>query len=75
MRRGVFFIIILVLLSALALAQSPKVYHLKLLAVQEVEGEYQGSDADLFLELKEGSGLSGNRALDKIRHTNIYKVR
>src|SRR3989338_6317052 len=56
MRRGVFFIIILVLLSALALAQSPKVYHLKLLAVQEVEGEYQGSDADLFLELKEGSG-------------------
>src|SRR3989344_5461654 len=56
MRRGVFFIIILILLSALALAQSPKVYHLKLLAVQEVEGEYQGSDADLFLELKEGSG-------------------
>lgn len=31
-------------------------YHLKLLAVQEVGSGYEGSDADLFLELKEGSG-------------------
>ncbi len=31
-------------------------YHLKLLAVQEEGDKYLGSDADLYLELKEGSG-------------------
>ncbi len=31
-------------------------YHLKLLAVQETDEGYQGSGADLYLELKEGSG-------------------
>src|SRR3989344_3326742 len=32
------------------------VYHLKLLAVQEVGDHLEGSNAELFLELKEGSG-------------------
>ena len=40
--------------SALALHQQP--YHLKILAVQEGQDHYQGSDADLYLEIKEGSG-------------------
>ncbi|PIZ50551.1 hypothetical protein COY27_06740 [Candidatus Woesearchaeota archaeon CG_4_10_14_0_2_um_filter_33_13] len=40
--------------SALAVVEQP--YHLKLLAVQESGELYIGSDADLFLELKEGSG-------------------
>lgn len=43
------------LLPPLSEAQASR-YHLKLLAVQEDSGGYQGSDADLFLELKEGSG-------------------
>lgn len=35
-------------------AQEP--YHLKLLAVEEYNSTYRGSDADIYLELKEGSG-------------------
>lgn len=40
--------------SVLAIPQEP--YHLKLLAVREEKGSYVGSEADLYLELKEGSG-------------------
>ncbi len=46
--------IVLILLSEVVLSQEP--YHLKLLAVQEDQHTYKGSDADLYLELKEGSG-------------------
>ncbi|MBI2665285.1 hypothetical protein HYX12_01525 [Candidatus Woesearchaeota archaeon] len=49
-------ITLLVVLSPQILAQEGKQYHLKLLAVQENNGTYEGSDADLFLELKEGTG-------------------
>ncbi len=45
----------LILLSPSLLAQ-PKSYHLKLLAVQETPTGYEGSDADLYLELKPGNG-------------------
>ncbi len=57
MRKGWFVFIVGILLSvtfSLALEKQP--YHLKLLAVQEDGNGYQGSDADLYLELKEGSG-------------------
>lgn len=56
-RRRLFSVIIFLLFlfqSFLALAQEP--YHLKLLAVREENNTYVGSDADLYLELKEGSG-------------------
>ncbi|MBI2102231.1 hypothetical protein HYT55_00185 [Candidatus Woesearchaeota archaeon] len=57
MKKGLCLVTILFCLflfpSALAQAQQ---YHLKLLAVQEEGKGYQGSDADLYLELKEGSG-------------------
>jgi len=46
-------LIILLLLIPLA---SAKQGHLKLLAVKEVNGEYEGSPADLYLELQPGSG-------------------
>ncbi len=50
-----WFLFIVILLSASALAQ--KQYTLKLLAVQENgNGTLTGSGADLFLELKEGTG-------------------
>lgn len=48
------FLIILIILTTTVAAQGP--YHLKLLAVQETDEGFKGSDADLFLELKEGSG-------------------
>ncbi|MEK6969116.1 MAG: S16 family serine protease [Nanoarchaeota archaeon] len=48
------FMFFLFQVSALAAAQEP--YHLKLLAVREENGGYVGSEADLYLELKEGSG-------------------
>lgn len=56
--RGRLFLytIIFTLFIAPALAQNGEVYHLKLLAVQELAGNYSGSEADLFLEIKEGSG-------------------
>src|SRR3989344_813543 len=50
-----FFVLILLLLPLVsALNEEP--YHLKLLAVQENETGYIGSQADLYLELREGSG-------------------
>jgi uncharacterized protein len=57
LKRGSWmFILLLVLSSTLVLAQNGKQYHLKLLAVQEDGTHLSGSDADLYLELKEGSG-------------------
>ncbi len=49
-----FILVILFLPQASALNEEP--YHLKLLAVQENNTGYVGSQADLFLELREGSG-------------------
>lgn len=55
-KRILLFLIILLCLPFIN-AQDSQVYHLKLLAVQEdTQGNYQGSDADLYLELKEGTG-------------------
>ena len=52
-----WFLLIVLLLSVSTLAQTQKQYTLKLLAVQEnTNGTLSGSGADLFLELKEGSG-------------------
>ncbi|MBS3116109.1 hypothetical protein J4421_00780 [Candidatus Woesearchaeota archaeon] len=59
MQKGaaIFFCIIILIFSlSLVNAQENKQYHLKLLAVQDDGKEYEGSDADLFLEIKEGSG-------------------
>ncbi len=50
-----FFLALLLLLTPLAVAQQDT-YQLKLLAVQEDPMHIVGSDADLFLELKDGSG-------------------
>jgi len=49
-------VILIALTSTTVLAINTEPYHLKLLAVQENGETYTGSDADLFLELKEGSG-------------------
>src|SRR3989344_3658390 len=55
-KRWLFFLIFLVL-AASASAQTEKQYALKLLAVQETaNGTLTGSGADLYLELKDGSG-------------------
>ncbi len=56
MKKYILFICLFVIFASLVSAQNGKQYHLKLLAVQEDGKEYQGSDADLYLELKEGSG-------------------
>ncbi|MEK6901034.1 MAG: S16 family serine protease, partial [Nanoarchaeota archaeon] len=48
-------LLILLLIPSLS-AQNGKQYHLKLLAVQEEGTTYIGSNADLYLELKEGTG-------------------
>lgn len=62
MKNKTAFIVILALLMLLTAAlctqaQSNKVYHLKLLAVQESpDGKYLGSPADLYLEIREGTG-------------------
>ncbi|MBS3165897.1 hypothetical protein J4444_02125 [Candidatus Woesearchaeota archaeon] len=61
MKRGLFIfplVLFLLLIPLLhAQDQTPQTpYHLKLLAVQEVGDHYEGSDADLYLELKEGTG-------------------
>jgi len=50
------FIAVILLLVTFSSAVEQQPYHLKLLAVQEDGDGYQGSDADLYLELKEGSG-------------------
>src|SRR3989344_3807104 len=54
MSKITFFIIFLLFLSSSVLSADQ--YHLKLLAVQESAQGYEGSDADLYLELKPGSG-------------------
>jgi len=52
---SLFFLILIVV--PLVLAVDSDTYHLKLLAVQEDQpGKYIGSDADLYLELKPGTG-------------------
>lgn len=57
MKKGWLIFITLVLLTlSFSSAAKEEPYHLKLLAVQENGEGYQGSDADLYLELKEGSG-------------------
>ena len=53
--RTYLWLVMFLLSLILAIAQVTP-YHLKLLAVQETDGGYQGSGADLYLELKEGSG-------------------
>ncbi len=50
----VFWLLLLLLPAALALHQQP--YHLKLLAVEESDAGFSGSPADLYLEIREGSG-------------------
>ncbi|PIN76914.1 hypothetical protein COV17_00355 [Candidatus Woesearchaeota archaeon CG10_big_fil_rev_8_21_14_0_10_36_11] len=55
MKRSIIVLFTIILLSTLTLAQ-PELYNIKLLAVQEVGDHYEGSDADLYLELKEGTG-------------------
>lgn len=55
--KKVLVIILLFLVGFnMVCGDSEEVYHLKLLAVQETPTGYNGSDADLYLELKEGSG-------------------
>ena len=49
-------IVLILFLSQCPFASAQEPYHLKLLAVREENGTYIGSDADLYLELKEGSG-------------------
>ncbi len=58
MNRGIIVITIILALMILPLLVSaqPEQYHIKLLAVQEVGDHYEGSDADLYLELKDGTG-------------------
>jgi uncharacterized protein len=55
-KRITIYLLTLLLLTTLTLAINTEPYHMKLLAVQENGETYLGSDADLFLELKEGSG-------------------
>ncbi len=54
-KRGIWVLIVLFLAFSTLAAPQEK-YHLKLLAVQETPNGYEGSDADLYLELKEGTG-------------------
>ncbi len=54
MKKIVMLFVLLLILPTLALADEQ--YHLKLLAVQETSEGLNGSQADIFLELKEGSG-------------------
>ena len=49
----IFILILCLLIVEIAAAQSGS---LKLLAVQELNGSYKGSMADLHLEIKEGTG-------------------
>jgi len=61
MRKGVLAgLVFLLVFSSFALGIDGEILgkenHITLLAVQEVEGKYKGSIADLYLELKEGSG-------------------
>jgi len=59
MKKDIFFrlfVFIFILQIFCVAAVTDHTYQLKLLAVQEVEGGYQGSDADLYLELTPGTG-------------------
>ena len=58
MKRPLLLIlIVLILLSPSSLASIYDVNHLPLLAVQELpDGNYSGNTADLFLEVRDGSG-------------------
>ena len=60
MKKGAFIslcLILFVISSFFVLAQEGEIYSLPLLAVQETpNGSFIGSTADLYLELKEGSG-------------------
>ena len=51
--KRVVLLLLLIILSTAVMAQTGDQYHLKLLAVQDNNGKYIGSDADLFLELKD----------------------
>ncbi|MDP3990437.1 MAG: S16 family serine protease [archaeon] len=55
-KSGIILLIILISLIPSIVAQEGEVYQLKLLAVYEDEDGYTGSDADLLLELREGTG-------------------
>ncbi|PIN87981.1 hypothetical protein COV12_00880, partial [Candidatus Woesearchaeota archaeon CG10_big_fil_rev_8_21_14_0_10_32_24] len=57
MKKMMFIVVVLLVLSSFTIiAQGDDAFHLKLLAVQEEGEHFIGSDADLFLELKEGHG-------------------
>lgn len=58
-KKGAIFFLSLLILGLIVptiLAENSQIYHLKLLAVQEIGNQYKGSDADLYLELREGTG-------------------
>jgi len=55
-RDWLLLVLLLLILASSAFAQGDTPYHLKLLAVYEDEETYHGSDADLYLELKKGTG-------------------
>ncbi|MBU0460703.1 MAG: hypothetical protein KJ597_04110 [Nanoarchaeota archaeon] len=55
LKKSVMFLVLLILLT-ISVTATQEPYHLKLLAVQEADDGYIGSGADLFLELREGSG-------------------
>ncbi len=55
-KRFVLALVVLILFSSLVLGAVGKEEHIKLLAVREDNGEYKGNIADLYLELKRGSG-------------------
>ncbi|MBI2572334.1 hypothetical protein HYV86_00580 [Candidatus Woesearchaeota archaeon] len=56
MKSFLMIVILGLLLVPLALAPSNEPYHLTLLAVQETDSGFVGSQADLYLEVQEGSG-------------------
>lgn len=55
-RPPLFTLLFLILLLPTTYALHHQPYHLKLLAVEESEAGYSGSPADLYLEIREGSG-------------------
>ncbi len=56
LNKIILYLLLTLIYLTSALAQSSQTYHLKLLAVQETPTGYEGSDADLYLELKPGNG-------------------
>lgn len=53
MKKSILLFILVILTIPIAIAESG---HLKLLAVSEINGSYKGSIADLYLEIKKGTG-------------------